>query len=162
TSLTRATYLEDFMFGFKGDFRGWHVAGLANNDVIEGAFFGAATGGDGWMRWKGVENVDWTYKNWDLNWTVHYLGGFREEVLRPGLNLGADHTNVLDGKSKLHYVNATWFNDAQLSYNVIFTAPVESQPVAGFSKGGKEVMNGKEGKQLESTAAYQMPCWKTL
>jgi len=157
TSLTRATYLEDFMFGFKGDFRGWHVAGQSNNDVIEGAFFGQVTGGDGWMRWKGTELVDWTWKNWDLNWTVHYLDGFREEILRKGLN----HQPV-DGVEKLHYVNATWFNDAQLSYTFLFAPPVESQPVAGYSKGGKEVIKSKEGKEIESTAAYSMPCWKTV
>jgi iron complex outermembrane receptor protein len=157
TSLTRATYLEDFMVGFKGDFRGWHVAGQANNDVIEGAFFGQVTGGDGWMRWRGTELLDWTWKNWDLNWTIHYLDGFREEIFRKSLN-GAP----IDGVEKLHYVNATWFNDAQLSYTFLFAPPVESQPVAGYSKGGKEVIKSKEGKEIESTAAYSMPCWKTV
>jgi iron complex outermembrane receptor protein len=157
TSLTRATYLEDFMFAFKGDFRGWHVAGQANNDVIEGAFFGQVTGGDGWMRWRGTELLDWTWKNWDLNWTIHYLDGYREEIFRKGLN----HQPV-DGFEKLHYVNATWFNDASLSYSFIFAPPVESQPVAGYSKGGKEVIKSKEGKEIESTAAYSMPCWKTI
>jgi outer membrane receptor protein involved in Fe transport len=157
TSLTRATYLEDFMFAFKGDFRGWHAAGQSNNDVIEGAFFGQVTGGDGWMRWKGTELLDWTWKNWDLDWTVHYLDGFREEILRKGLN----HQPV-DGVEKLHYVHSTWFQDASLSYSFIFAPPVESQPVAGYSKGGKEVIKSKEGKEIESTAAYSMPCWKTI
>jgi hypothetical protein len=98
------------------------------------------------MRWRGIENLDWSWKNWDLNWTVHYIGGFREEIF----------AKQFDGFGKLHFVNATWFTDASLSYSFIFTAPVESQPVAGFSKGGKE------GKAIESTAAYSMPCWKTL
>jgi iron complex outermembrane receptor protein len=157
TSLTRATYLEDFMFGFPGDFRGWHVAGLANNDVIEGAFFGQVTGGDGWMRWRGTELIDWTWKNWTLDWTIHYLGGFREEVARQSLN----HL-VIDGHERWHYVNATSFQDASLSYSFIFAPPVESQPVAGYSKGGKEVIKSKEGKEIESTASYSMPCWKTI
>jgi len=104
------------------------------------------------MRWRGIENLDWTWKNWDLNWTVHYIGGFREEVF----------AKQFDGFEKLHYVNATWFNDASLSYSFIFTPPVESQPVAGYSKGGKDVMTSKEGKAIESTAAYSMPCWKTV
>jgi hypothetical protein len=39
---------------------------------------------------------------------------------------------------------------------------VEAAPVAGYSKGGKEVMTNKEGKAIESTAAYSMPCWKTI
>jgi iron complex outermembrane receptor protein len=152
TSLTRASYLDDFVFAFPGGTRAFHVAGRANNDWIEGAFFGQVTGGDGWMRWRGIENLDWQWKNWDLNWTVHYLGGFREEIF----------AKQFDGFEKLHFVNATWFNDASLSYSFIFTPPVESQPVAGYSKGGKEVLTSKEGKAVESTAAYSMPCWKTL
>jgi hypothetical protein len=145
------------VFAFPGSKRAFHVAGRANNDFIEGGFFGQVTGGDGWMRWRGIENIDWTWKNWDLNWTVHYIGGFREEPARV-----SDMGLVLSGHERLHYVNATWFNDAQLSYTFLFTPPVESQPVAGYSKGGKEVMTSKEGKAIESTAAYSMPCWKTV
>jgi len=152
TSLTRTTYLEDFVFAFPKAKRAFHVAGRANNDFIEGFFFGQVTGGDGWMRWKGIENIDWSWKNFDLNWTVNYIGGFREEIAAKSLT-GVEHT---------HFVNATWFNDASLSYSFIFTPPVESQPVAGYSKGGKEVMTNKEGKAIESTAAYSMPCWKTV
>jgi hypothetical protein len=150
TSLTRTTYLEDFVFALPGSKQAFHVAGRANNDFIEGSLFGSV--GDGWMRWRGIENLDWTWKNWDLNWTVHYIGGFREEVF----------AKQFDGFEKLHYVNATWFTDASLSYSFIFTPPVESQPVAGYSKGAKEVMTNKEGKAIESTAAYSMPCWKTI
>jgi TonB dependent receptor len=154
SSLTRTTYLEDFVFAFPGSPRAFHVAGRANNDSIEGFLFGQATGGDGWMRWRGTEILDWTWKNWDLNWTVHYVGGYRELI--DSIKLQADAIN------KDHFVNATWFNDASLSYSFIFTPPVESQPVAGYSKGGKEVMTSKEGKAIESTASYSMPCWKTL
>jgi len=154
TSLTRTSYLEDFVFAFPGSKRAFHVAGRANNDSIEGFLFGQATGGDGWSRWRGTEVLDWTWKNFDLNWTVHYIGGFREEVLSKQENG--------DAINKLHFVNATWFTDASLSYSFIFTPPVESQPVAGYSKGGKEVMTSKEGKAIESAAAYSMPCWKTV
>jgi iron complex outermembrane recepter protein len=152
TSLTRTSYLEDFVFAFPGAKQAFHVAGRSNSDFIEGVFFGSQLGGDGWMRWRGIEFLDWTWKNWDLNWTVHYIGGFREEVL----------AKQFDGIEKLHYVNATWFTDASLSYSFLFTPPVESQPVAGYSRGGKEVIASKEGKQIESTAAYSMPCWKTI
>jgi iron complex outermembrane receptor protein len=152
TSLTRTSYLEDFVFAFPGSARAFHVAGRANNDWIEASFFGQVGGGDGWMRWRGIENIDWSWKNWDLNWTVHYIGGFREEIA----------AKQFGGVEKLHYVNATWFNDASLSYSFIFTPPVESQPVAGYSKGGKEVMTNKDGKAMESTAAYSIPCWKTI
>jgi iron complex outermembrane receptor protein len=152
SSLTRTTYLEDFVFAFPGGKQAFHVAGRANNDFIEGSFFGSVTGGDGLMRWRGTEVLDWTWKNWDLNWTVHYLGGFREEIFN----------KKIDGFEKLHFVNATWFTDASFSYSFIFTPLVESQPVAGYSKGGKEVMTNKQGKAIESTAAYSMPCWKTV
>src|SRR4029077_1055147 len=118
SSLTRTTYIEDFVFAFPNAARAFHVAGRSNNDVIEGLFFGQATGGDGWMRWRGTEVLDWTWKNWDLNWTVHYIGGFREEI---------DNKQV-DGFERWHFVNATWFNDAALSYSFIFTPPVETQP----------------------------------
>jgi hypothetical protein len=140
------------VFALPGSKQAFHVAGRSNNDFIEGAFFGAVTGGDGWMRWRGIENLDWSWKNWDLNWTVHYIGGFREEVL----------AKQFDGFEKLHFVNATWFTDASLSYSFIFTPPVESHPVAGYSKSGNEVMTNKEGKAIESTAAYSMPCWKAI
>lgn len=49
-----------------------------------------------------------------------------------------------------------------LSYSFIFAPPVESQPVAGYSKGGGEVMTNKQGEPMESTAAYSMPGWKTV
>jgi iron complex outermembrane receptor protein len=152
TSLTRTTYLEDFVFAFPGSKQAFHVAGRADNDFIEGSFFGQVTLGDGWMRWRGIENLDWTWKNWDLNWTVHYIGGYREEIFN----------KTIDGFEKLHFVNATWFNDASLSYSFMFTPPVESQPVPGYSKSAKEVMTSKEGKAIESAAAYSMPCWKTV
>jgi len=152
TSLTRATYLEDFVFAFPGSKQAFHVAGRSNADFIEGMFFGSVSGGDGWMRWRGIENLDWTWKNWDLNGTVHYLGGFREEI----------RNEKIDKFGILHYVKATWFTDASLSYSFIFTPPVESQPVAGYFKGGREVMTNKEGKPIETTAAYSMPCWKTI
>ena len=34
--------------------------------------------------------------------------------------------------------------------------------MAGYSKGGREVVTNKEGEAIESTAAYSMPCWKTV
>jgi outer membrane receptor protein involved in Fe transport len=150
TSLTRTSYLEDFVFAFPGSKQAFHVAGRSNTDFIEGMFFGSTGGGDGWMRWRGIENLDWTWKNWDLNWTVHYIGGFREEIFN----------KKIDGFERFHYVKATWFTDASLSYSLNF--PVESQPVAGYSKGGREVVTNKEGKAIETTAAYSMPCWKTI
>jgi hypothetical protein len=81
---------------------------------------------------------------------VHLLDGFWEEL----------DSRKFDGFFKQHYIHPTWFTDAQLSYSLIFTPPVEAAPVPGYSKGGKEVV-GKE-KEAPPTAAYSMPCWKTI
>jgi len=81
---------------------------------------------------------------------VHLLDGFWETL----------YGKVPDGFFKQHYVHPTWFTDAQLSYSLIFTPPVEAAPVPGYSKGGKEMV-GKE-KEAPPTVAYSMPCWKTI
>ena len=47
-----------------------------------------------------------------------------------------------------------------MSYNLVFTQPVEEHPVAGYSKDNKQVKSGKEKEVVEQAAA--MPCWKTL
>ncbi len=61
-----------------------------------------------------------------------------------------------------HFVHPMNFIDVQASYSLIFTPPVEAAPVAGYSKGGKEVVTSKDGKAVETTAAYEMPCWQTI
>jgi outer membrane receptor protein involved in Fe transport len=147
TSLTQATYLDQFVFQFKGD-RAWQVAGRTNGDWWGGSDFGI--GGDAWYKWKGTSTLDWTWHNWDLNATVHMLDGFWEELF----------AKKFDGKFRQHYVHPTWFTDAQLSYSFIFTPLVETAPVAGYSKGSKEVV-GKE-KEAPLTAEYAMPCWKKI
>ncbi|MBA3607527.1 MAG: hypothetical protein H0W43_03295 [Chthoniobacterales bacterium] len=57
--------------------------------------------------------------------TAHYLDSFHEI-----LNFGPDFPN---GK-KEHWVKQTWFFDVQRSYDFHFVAPVEAQPVPGYSK----------------------------
>ncbi len=178
TWLTEATYLDSFIFQAntasgenplgRTDNPGREVSGRTNNDPFEGAFFGQVTGGDGWAKWKGMSQIDWTWKNFDLNWTVHYLDGWKEEINSSAALAGthlfptsAGYT-VFNTPDHEHYVHGTWFFDCQASYTLVFTPPVESQPVAGYSKGGKEVMTDNKGKQIESTAAYAMPCWQTL
>jgi len=149
TWLTRVSYLDQFVFQFPGD-KAWQVAGRANNDWFEGSFFGDVTSGDAWFKWKGITNLDWTWHNFDLNATVHMVDGFWEQL----------YAKQFDGFWKQHWVHPTWFTDAQLSYSLIFTPPVEAAPVPGYSKGGKEVV-GKE-KEAPPTVAYAMPCWKTI
>jgi iron complex outermembrane receptor protein len=148
TSLTRATYLDSFILQFAGA-KAREVAGRTNFDWWDGSLF-AFEPGDAWYKWKGTSTLDWTWHNFDLNWTVHLLDGFWEEIF----------AKKFDGFWKQHYVHPTWFFDAQLSYSLIFTPPVEATPVAGYSKDSKEVVS-KE-KQAPSTAAYAIPCWKNI
>jgi iron complex outermembrane recepter protein len=148
TLLWRETYLNELVFAFPGQ-TPRQVAGRINSDWFEGTFFGAATGGDGWYKWKGIMNLDWTWHNIDLNWTVHQLDGFWEQ----------NFAKQFDGIFKQHYIHPTWFTDAQLSYSLIFTPPVEAAPVPGYSKGGKEVV----GKEKETPPVpYAMPYWKNI
>ena len=149
TWLTQASYLDSFLFQLDQTTITHEVSGRANNDPFEGAFFGQVTIGDGWLKWKGNSSLDWSWHNIDLFVIERYFDGFKEEFF-PG------------APPREHYVKQRWFTDGQLSYDLIFTPPVESAPVAGYSKGGKEVMTGKDGKAIESTAAYSMPCWKNI
>jgi hypothetical protein len=54
--------------------------------------------------------------------------------------------------------------DGQLSYDFTFVAPVETQPVPGYSKDAKDMERGKDGKAVESapaqTANEGLPLWK--
>jgi outer membrane receptor protein involved in Fe transport len=56
--------------------------------------------------------------------------------------------------------------DGQLSYDFTFVAPVENQPVAGYSKDAKDMERGKDGKTMESattqTANYGLPVWQRV
>ena len=153
TWLTRVTYLDQFMFQFPGAVAQGGVAGRSNADPFAGSFFGDVTTGDAWLKWKGMTNLDWTWHNIDFNVTVHMLDGFWEQI--KGTSFG-------DAVFKEHWVHPTWFTDAQLSYSLIFTPPVEAAPVPGYSKGGKEVISSKEGKEVPPAAVYSMPCWKNI
>ena len=79
TSLTRVSYLDQFVFQFPGQ-RAYQVAGRTNSDWYEGSFFGQTTGGDAWYKWKGITQLDWTWHNFDLNSTLHVLDGFWETL----------------------------------------------------------------------------------
>src|SRR5438034_5212474 len=146
--LSRWGYLNEMVVNFPGS-RPRQAAGTSSSEWFIGSFFGDVTNPQGWLKWKGDTNLDWTWHNWDLNWTVHFVDGFWEQI----------YAKQFDGKWKRHWVDATWFTDAQLSYSLIFTQPVEAAPVPGYSKGGSEVV-GKE-KEAPPTP-YTMPCWKTI
>jgi hypothetical protein len=146
TALAQWAYLDQFVLQATPDSFGRNVI----------AQFQDAGASDGYTRWKGVSRIDWAWHNFDLNLTWHYRGGFRE-ILKNGLD-PAIWPNALHE----HWTHPTNFIDGQASYSLIFTPPVEPQPVAGYSKGAKEVVVSKDGKAVESTAAYSMPCWKTI
>jgi iron complex outermembrane recepter protein len=143
TSLSQATYLDSFIFQGTIQSRGREVSGFTSDP---------GTLGDGYLKWRGISRLDWAWKGFDLVGTVHYYGGYQEKLFATPTFL------------KQHFVKATWFFDVQASYDVTFAPPVESQPVAGYSKDPKEVVSGKDGKVVETgqTANYSMPCWKNL
>lgn len=89
--------------------------------------------------------------------TVFYRDGFHER-----LNSGP----MFPGNKKEHWVHQTFFFDGQASYDFSFAAPVETKPVAGYSKGTAETELGKDGKPIasaaEQTASYGLPAWKRI
>jgi outer membrane receptor protein involved in Fe transport len=147
--LSRYSYLNEFVLNFPNE-RPRQAAGSSSSEWFAGSFFGDVTNPQAWLKWKGDTNVDWTWHNVDFNVTMHFLDGYWEQL----------YAKQFDGFWKRHWVHPTWFTDAQLSYSLIFTPPVEAAPVPGYSKGGKEVV-GKE-KEAPPTVAYSMPCWKTI
>jgi iron complex outermembrane receptor protein len=152
TALSQFAYLDQFVFQPTIDSKGRNVVNQVSDSL----------GGDGWYRWRGVSRIDWAWHNWDVNATWHYVGGFREIVKNNLAANGFAFASSFPNDVHEHWTNPTNFIDGQASYSLIFTPPVEQAPVAGYSKGGKEVMTGKDGKQIESTAAYSMPCWQTI
>jgi iron complex outermembrane receptor protein len=146
--LTRWSYLNEMVVNFPGE-RPRQAAGSSSSEWFIGSFFGDVTSPQAWLKWRGDATFDWTWHNWDLNWTLHFVDGYWEQL----------YAVQFDGFWKRHWVHPTWFNDAQLSYTLIFTPPVEAAPVPGYSKGGKEVV----GKEKETPPVpYVMPCWKTI
>jgi outer membrane receptor protein involved in Fe transport len=146
--LSRWSYLNEFVINYPGQ-RPYQVAGVSSSEWYIGSFFGDPTNPQAWLKWRGDTTIDWTWHNWDMNWTWHFLDGYNEQF----------YAFQLDGFQKKHFVHPTNFIDAQLSYTLIFTPPVEAAPVPGYSKGGKEVV----GKEKETPPVpYAMPCWKTV
>ncbi len=145
TSLTQATYLDSFRLALTpGD----PALEVSNTPT-------APTADDAYLKWKGRSSLDWTWNQFDIFASVNYTAGFHEILFT---------APFLPDTKKEHWVKNTWFFDVQGTYNFAFTPPVESQPVAGYSKDSKEVVRGKDGKAVETgqTVNYSMPCWKNL
>src|SRR5947207_14184408 len=130
------TYLNSFLYQLNGAAKTHEVSGRTNNDPFEGAFFGQVTIGDGFLKWKGITRLTWDWNNFDLSIAGRYNDGFRVERTT---KIPPDNVPVE------HWIKQRFFFDGQLSYNLVFTQPVEERPVAGYSKeGGKEVKSGRE------------------
>jgi iron complex outermembrane recepter protein len=143
TSLTQVTWLNSFSVQIAPGGKTSELAGVAVASV-------ASTADDGYLRWRGIHRLDWAWNGWDLIGTVRYLDGFKD----------------LKGFGQNHYVSQTWTFDGQLSYDFTFVAPVENQPVAGYSKDAKDTSMGKDGKPAESsmsqTSSYGLPIWQRV
>jgi iron complex outermembrane receptor protein len=144
TSLSQASYLDSYKFKVDEDTGTVQLAGVATAGIADGA------SNDGFLRWRGIQRLDWAWNGWDLIGTARFLDGFHE--LLPS--------------ARNHWVSQTWMFDGQLSYDFTFVAPVENQPVAGYSKDAKDMERGKDGKTMESattqTANYGLPVWQRV
>ena len=158
TSTTQVAYLYEFLFPqFSNAFAKVTTPIGKFPPYFNGNLAGVTTdpglSNEGWYRWKGDTRLDWTWKGFDINTTCRYTDGFRER--EPGTKLEA------------HYVKSTFVFDGQASYDFTALIPVESNPVAGYSKNPKDVARGKDGAPMEAaasqTANYTPSAWgKTL
>jgi outer membrane receptor protein involved in Fe transport len=147
TSRTDATYLDSLRLAEKAQDRATELGGFTTS----------LASADGYLKWKARSELGWCWKGIEIIATLRYYGGFREQILS-----SADLGGTTPGK--FHWVDATWFFDVQASYDFTFVTPLESTPVAGYSKDSTVVAGGKDGKPVETgqTANYSMPCWKNL
>ena len=144
TSLTQVSYLDSYEFQGTVGSRVAQLAGVATGGIADG------TGNDGFLRWRGIHRLDWAWNGFDLIGTARFNDGFHE--LLPS--------------SRNHWVSQKWFIDGQASYNFTYVAPVENQPVAGYSKDAKDMSLGKDGKPTESamsqTSNVGLPIWQRV
>jgi iron complex outermembrane recepter protein len=144
TSLTQATYLDEFLFPqfIEGEFG-------PNPGNLAGRTTDPATSNEGWYKWKGTSQLDWNWNHFDIIGTVRFIDGF--------------HEFLGDGVTQ-HWVSQTWRFDIQASYDFSGLVPVESKPVPGYSKDAKDVARGKDGSIAEKasaqTANYGVSAWR--
>ncbi len=143
TSLTQVSYLNSFKFKVAEGSSTTQLAGDSTGGI-------AGLSDDAYIRWRGIHRLDWAWNGFDVIGTARYIDGFHE----------------LKGNGLNHWVSQTWTFDGQASYDFTFVAPVENQPVAGYSKDAKDSAMGKDGKPAESsmsqTSNYSMPVWQRV
>ena len=141
TSRTEATYLDSFRLRQSPVSAVHELSNQASSTFSN----------EGYIKWKGRSELNWSWNNFDVTGTIRYTDGFREQILS-----SADLGGTTPGK--FHWVDATWVFDVQGSYELTFVPPVEPQPVAGYSKGATEVTRGKDGKAIETGQRPTTPC----
>ncbi|PYI90088.1 MAG: hypothetical protein DMF03_05700, partial [Verrucomicrobia bacterium] len=73
TSLTQATYLDEFLF------RGFIFREFGPTDGnLAGRTTDPGTSNEGWYKWKGSSSLDWNWNHIDIVGTVRYWDGFHE------------------------------------------------------------------------------------
>jgi outer membrane receptor protein involved in Fe transport len=153
TSLTQATFLDSFKFA--------QLPGQAEVELRGRASPSAPGSDEGYLKWKANSRLDWAWHGFDLGVTAHYLDGFHE-ILNTTRDSGIPFPNGI----KEHYVKETWFFDVQASYNFSFVAPVETPPVAGYSKDANDTALARDRAPVETaavqTANFGLPTWKRL
>src|SRR5438270_1038582 len=132
TSLTQATYLDEFLYPqfIEAEF-GAHPGNLAGRTTDP------ATSNEGWYNWKGTSQLDWNSNHFDFIFPARYIDGFHEFL----------------GNLNQHYVSQTWTFDVQATYDFTGLIKVENNPVPGYSKDAKEVARAKDGSFKETAAA---------
>jgi hypothetical protein len=143
TSLTQATYLDEFIFqGFI-----FREFGPVNGNMA-GRTLDPGTSNEGWYKWKGTSQLDWNWNHIDIVGTVRYWDGFHE--FTPNIHQ--------------HYVSQRFLFDLQATYDFSGLVPVENKPVPGYSKDAKDVTRGKDGRVTETalaqTSNYGVPAWQ--
>jgi iron complex outermembrane receptor protein len=146
TSLTQATYLDEFLFP---DFIQAEFGPNPGN--LAGRTTDPSTSNEGWYKWKGTSQLDWNWNHFDTIFTARYIDGFHE--------FRGDAVTQ-------HYVSQTWTFDIQASYDFTGLIPVENKPVPGYSKDAKEVARGKDGSIAEKASAqtsnYAVSDWRRI
>jgi outer membrane receptor protein involved in Fe transport len=124
--LSRWSYLNEMVVNFPGS-RPRQTAGTSSSEWYVGSFFGDVTNPQAWLKWRGDTMIDWTWHNWDMNWTVHMLDGYWEQI----------YAKQFDGIWKRHWVHPTWFTDAALLQPDLHAS--------GGSGAGAWVFQGRQG-----------------
>jgi iron complex outermembrane receptor protein len=96
TSTTQATFLDSFQFA--------STAGETELELRSSPVDGFSE--DAYLKWKGIQRLDWAWRGLGLAATATYRDGFHE----------------FDVNGNEHWVRQTWFFDVQASYEFRFAS----------------------------------------